>query len=207
MDDFALAGTGVQEAASLSSPVFELPPESGVGSELAYLETRLLEAMDGLLGNDSSKALDGSALGSRLRMEGRTAIAAAWLRAIRDSGASQSSGSDSWNEVKIQLEDEGGAVRIRSRRDADKIIVQIQTTDPHLRGALSNSTERLEDQLRERYGADVDLSFSADSGPESGTNGSRDSRNARGRNAPLPSERGPQQSTPARRGADRVWVG
>jgi hypothetical protein len=193
-------GMGIGEA------IFELPPASELPRGLPGLEARLFDTLDDWFPEDAI-ASGAANNGASARSSGRRAIAAAWLRSLRSPSSSLAPVANQWNEVRIDLRDGAGAVRIRARRDAaDQLTVQVQTSDPQTRAQLNAAAESLEDQLRERYGADVDLSFGSESGPENQDRSRYDERRRARQSAPslLKSS---ASGVPHRRGADRVWVG
>jgi hypothetical protein len=171
------------------------------------MDARVLEVLDGWFGDVPQGTAETTGAGRGPR----GTVASAWLRAVRTSMNTQAAEKDpsAWKEVTIELEDGLGSLSIRARRDSDQLTLQIQTTDPATGSRLSSATDRIESELRDRYGAEVDLSFAshsdgdeqeqaANAGSRSGVSGLAD----RSRSDSIESE-----DSASRRGADRVWVG
>ncbi|NNE69653.1 MAG: hypothetical protein HKN29_04735 [Rhodothermales bacterium] len=200
----AIAGTTPAEA------IFEMPsldPASLDADSGHLLDNRILEVLDEWFGETSPTATDRALGGGRSRTG---TVASAWLRAVRTAIKSDGPPQDpaAWKEVTIELEDGLGSVNIRARRDSDLLSLQIFTTDPTTGDKLSSATSRLESELRDRYGADVNLSFGSDGGHQQGDSaaaGSADRVNSISAGQGLDTSESNDSET--RRGADRVWVG
>lgn len=196
--------TGPQEA------IFEMPSvdPATLDADMGQLfDNRLLEVLDEWFGETAPTATDRALGGGRSRSG---TVASAWLKAVRSSIKTDGPAKDpsSWKEVTIELEDGLGSVNIRARRDSDQLSLQILTTDPNTGTRLSSATDRLQAELRERYGAEVDLSFASDGGrqqQETATAGSGSSLGGSGASQGIDSAE--NTDSESRRGADRVWVG
>lgn len=198
------AASGPQEA------IFEMPSvdPATLDADMTHLfDNRLLEVLDEWFGETAPTATDRALGGGRSRTG---TVASAWLKAVRSSIKTESPSKDpsAWKEVTIELEDGLGSVNIRARRDSDQLSLQILTTDPNTGTRLSSATDRLQAELRDRYGAEVDLSFASDGGgqqQETATAGSGSSVGGPGASQGIDSAE--NTDSESRRGADRVWVG
>lgn len=196
--------TGPQEA------IFEMPSvdPATLDADMGQLfDNRLLEVLDEWFGETAPTATDRALGGGRSRSG---TVASAWLKVVRSSIKTDGPAKDpsSWKEVTIELEDGLGSVNIRARRDSDQLSLQILTTDPNTGTRLSSATDRLQAELRDRYGAEVDLSFASDGGKqqqETATAGSGSSLGGSGASQGIDSAE--NTDSESRRGADRVWVG
>ncbi len=190
----------------LPQAIFEMPPDGARVAGAPNFESRLLETMDAWFAEDARGTAAGERAASALGT-GRKAVAAAWLGSLRGSSSPLGPSANQWNEIRIELDNDAGVVHIRARRDAaDQLTVQVQTSDAQTRAHLNAAANSLEDQLRDRYGADVDLSFGSDTETETdGKSGNGDRRHAPQNIAGRTKTNSPD--TPLLRGADRVWVG
>ncbi|MBO6575803.1 MAG: hypothetical protein JJ896_12435 [Rhodothermales bacterium] len=204
------AASPQRTASAQADPIFEMPPvDAAIEPEIdpaALLDHHLIDIMDEWFGEETSM-LTQKPQGPR----GRMTVANAWLRAMRSSmEATAPQSGNEWKEVTIELEDGLGSVNIRARREAEQLSVQILASDLNTSSRLSAATDRLQDQLRDRYGADVDLSFGSESQTDQ-SSGRRETEGASNRNqSTATSDAGTEGDEPdssGRRGADNVWVG
>ncbi|GIV59775.1 MAG: hypothetical protein KatS3mg043_0864 [Rhodothermaceae bacterium] len=64
--------------------------------------------------------------------------------------------------LELRLDDGDGTMTIKARRDAERVIVAVSFSDPHLRLLASENADRLQEALRQQYDASVDLSLAGE---------------------------------------------
>ncbi|MFT5141872.1 MAG: hypothetical protein ACI80V_001280 [Rhodothermales bacterium] len=192
------------------SSIFEMPSVEPVGPSngpATALDARVTDVMEQWFADGGRSSAEQALANGRGRIG---TVASAWLRSVRSSLANQPTKNTSeWKEVTIDLEDGLGSLNIRARRGAEQLSVHILASDLGTQTALASATERLESELRNRYGADVNLSFgtqsgSQDGGQSGGSSSGPQTRNGVSADGSIPAD---QSETSSLRGADRVWVG
>ncbi len=172
-------------------------------------ESDLREAVVGKVENLIREAVQRTAHAAQ-RVVPKSVVSAAWLQSLLDPTSGVHTGADGWKMLEMKLDDGDGTMTIRTRREAEHVVVSVGFSDPRVRDLAQQNMDRLHEALNQQYETAVDFSLDHD---QSGSNENdrhpsrritKDARIAREASKATETASSPEL---VRAGARHVWVG